>query len=77
MSMDFFQRERAAFRAEQRLAFSVMRPRSFMIITGLVDDHGPPPLNLGRLYTRHSLGIIEMERVRRLRERETPRQGSS
>jgi len=75
MSFDkgLWQINQTAFRAEMRNAFTVRRPSALMTITGLTDDFRPPPINLGRLYTRHMRGIIEMERA----ERRKRRQGST
>jgi hypothetical protein len=66
---DFYRLQQASFRAELRNAFTVSQPNAFMTITGLADGHGPLPINLGRLYTRHMRGIIEMERDQRRRAR--------
>lgn len=64
-----FQRNRAVFMAEQRLAFTVRPPTAFMCITGLSDGYERPTINLGRLWTRHMPGIIEAERDQRRRAR--------
>lgn len=70
---DFFGFQRETFLSEQRLAFRVRQPMGVMLLTGITDG-GPylpfePPINLGRLYTRHMPGIIEMERAERRNRR--------
>ena len=52
---------------EMRLAFGIGRRNSHCVIMNITD--GPRPLNLGRLWTRHMLGVHELERERRLRDR--------
>ena len=63
-----FEERRRNYMIQEYLAFTVMHQKAFICITGIADGPGGlEPINLGRLWTRHSAGMIELERDRRRR----------